>query len=383
MKKRTSPLLTLLFLPVLALCILAMAISAYYLVSVPQRATEQFGTPSSSLTTWEVYMLSMRLLRETEGLQNPFMPGSDPVRFTVELGEPAASVIQRLENQGLIPSADALRLYLQYTGLDTTLQAGEFKLSPAMTPIEIAQALQDPTPEEVLFTILPGWRLEEIAAALNYTGLNISAKAFVSAAQRTPTQYSFTRQFPAIATMEGFLFPGEYELPRDLNAPQLLAIFLTRFDTGVSAELRQAIELQGLTLFEAVTLASIAQREAVVIDELPEITAVYLNRLRSGMKLEADPTVQYAVGFNLAQNTWWTNPLSLQDLAFDSLYNTYVYPGLPPGPIANPGLEALQAVAYPEESPYYYFRARCDGSGLHVFAVTFQEHVNNACTSQP
>ena len=101
------------------------------------------------------------------------------------------------------------------------------------------------------------------------------------------------------------------------------------------------------------------------------------------LKREADYNAQYAVGFNTAQNTWWTNPLSLQDLAFDSRYNTYVYPGLPPGPIANPSLEALHAVAAPEASPYYYFRARCDGSGLHIYAVTFEEHVNNACPTQP
>ena len=97
------------------------------------------------------------------------------------------------------------------------------------------------------------------------------------------------------------------------------------------------------------------------------------------MKLDADPTVQYAVGYNSAQGTWWTNPLSHADLATDSPYNTYLYHGLPPGPIANPGLTALQAVAYPAQSPYYYFRALCDNSGRHIFAQTYAEHVANAC----
>lgn len=383
MKKRSFSLLTLLFLPFLAIVILASAILGYFLISIPQHVTETFGSPSNSLSSWEAYVLSVRLLAEQEKLQEPAVPGGTPVLFTVELGESATSVTQRLESLGLIPSASVFRFYLQYTGLDTTLQAGEFSLSPALSPIEIAHALQDATPENVDFTILPGWRLEEVAAALNYTGLNISEKAFISAAQKTPSGYSFSQALPPIATMEGFLFPGEYEIPRDLNAPQLLDIFLEQFDTQVTTELRQAFELQSLTLFEAVTLASIAQREAIVADELSAITAVYYNRLRTGMKLEADPTVQYAVGFNQRQNTWWTNPLSLRDLAFDSRYNTYVYPGLPPGPISNPGLPALQAVAYPEDSLYYYFRARCDSSGLHVFAVTFQEHLNNACPTQP
>ncbi len=97
------------------------------------------------------------------------------------------------------------------------------------------------------------------------------------------------------------------------------------------------------------------------------------------MKLDSDPTVQYALGYNPQKNTWWTNPLSLADLKINSPYNTYLYPDLPPGPIANPELAALQAVAFPAESPYFYFRAACDGSGTHVFAVTFEEHVNNAC----
>lgn len=383
MKKRTSPKLILFFLPLLALTILAVSIAGYSLVSIPPRAAEIFGPPSNTLSTWEVYGLSFRLLRDAEMLENPVQPGGEAVPFAIELGEPVLSITQRLENLGLIPSASALRLYLQYSGLDTSLQAGEFTLNPGMTPVAIAQELQDSTPETVKFNILPGWRLEEIAAALDYTGLNISAKAFISAAQKRPAQYSFSDSLPATASMEGFLFPTTYELPRQLNAPQLLAIFLEQFDNQVTPVLRQAVEQQRLTLYQAVTLASIAQREAIITEELPAITAVYVNRLRAGMKLEADPTVQYAVGFNSSQNTWWTNPLSLADLAFDSRYNTYVYTGLPPGPIANPGLEALQAVANPEESPYYYFRARCDGSGLHVFAVTFQEHLNNACPTPP
>jgi UPF0755 protein len=97
------------------------------------------------------------------------------------------------------------------------------------------------------------------------------------------------------------------------------------------------------------------------------------------MKLDSDPTVQYALGYNPDKKTWWTNPLSLQDLQIDSPYNTYLYMGLPPGPIANPSLTALQAVAFPAQTPYYYFRSACDGSGKHTFAETFEEHLQNEC----
>ena len=107
------------------------------------------------------------------------------------------------------------------------------------------------------------------------------------------------------------------------------------------------------------------EREAVKADEMPLIASVFFNRLDIGMNLASDPTVQYALGYDYIAQRWWKNPLSLDDLKTDSTYNTYVYPGLPPAPIANPSLEALRAVAFPQESPYYFFQAKCDGSGYH------------------
>jgi UPF0755 protein len=114
-------------------------------------------------------------------------------------------------------------------------------------------------------------------------------------------------------------------------------------------------------------------------EEKPLIASVYLNRLNIDMKLDADPTVQYALGYDFIEGTWWKNPLGLDDLRFDSPFNTYAYRGLPPAPISNPDLDSLQAVAFPAETPYYYFRARCDSSGYHSFAETFEEHVANGC----
>ena len=112
---------------------------------------------------------------------------------------------------------------------------------------------------------------------------------------------------------------------------------------------------------------------------MPLIASVFINRLAAGMPLEADSTVQFALGHQEATDTWWKNPLSLDDLQVDSPYNTYLYGRLPPGPISNPGSTALNAVAFPAQTGYYYFRAACDGSGEHRFAETFEEHVQNAC----
>jgi UPF0755 protein len=148
----------------------------------------------------------------------------------------------------------------------------------------------------------------------------------------------------------------------------------------LTADLRAGFARQNLSVYQAVTLASIIQREAVKADEQPRIASVFLNRLAvAGMHLETDPTIQYALGFDAEANTWWRSPLSLDDLEVNSPYNTYHNPGLPPGPICSPSLSALQAVAYPAQTPYFYFRARCDGSGLHSFSETFEQHVQNAC----
>jgi UPF0755 protein len=127
-----------------------------------------------------------------------------------------------------------------------------------------------------------------------------------------------------------------------------------------------------------VTLASIVEREAAVAEEMPQIASVFLNRLALGMKLDADPTVQFALG-RQPDGGWWKAGLTFADLEIDSPFNTYRFAGLPPGPIANPGLASLEAVAQPTETVYLFFRAACDGSGRHLFAVTFEEHQANAC----
>jgi UPF0755 protein len=153
---------------------------------------------------------------------------------------------------------------------------------------------------------------------------------------------------------------------------------LETFALRVGSDLQEGFNAQGLSVHEAVTLASIIEREAVIPEERPRIAAVFLNRLERGMKLETDPSIQYVLGLQ-ASGSWWKTDLTQQDLQIDSPYNTYRYPGLPPGPIANPGLSALQAVAEPLETDELYFRALCDGSGRHAFARTYEEHLQNAC----
>ena len=346
---------------------------------VPAQAEMTFGPASKSITSLERIILSTRLVMGTDQLRLQFDPVGEPKEFVVILGESTYNITERLQIEGYIPDAGALRDYLIYAGMDTSIQAGSYMLSPRMTPIEIAQNLQDATPEDITFHILPGWRMEEIAESLPTSGLDISPTEFLKRARNPNLMTKMDIQVPANASLEGFLYPDSYRLTRQTSLEALIATLLENFQIKVDHEMLEGFQQQGLTQYEGVILASIVEREAIVQDEMPMIASVFHNRLAIGMKLETDPTVQYALGYNADQATWWTNPLSLLDLETDSPFNTYRYPGLPPGPIANPGLNALQAVAFPAQTPYYYFRAACDHSGRHTFAETFEEHRNNAC----
>jgi UPF0755 protein len=349
------------------------------LVIIPSQAKYLYGQPAATLSQTQRIYLSVLLLLNKQELITPLDPSSSPRTFQVQFGETAPMITQNLQAEGLIWSSEALMHYLKYSGLDRTLQAGKYSLSSAMNSVEIARAMQDATPTKVDFVILPGWRLEEIAEALPTSGLAISPQEFLSVAGRPDRSIASLDSIPSGASLEGFLSPGTYEIERDISLTGFINRLLGNFEKNLTPELQQGFSQQGLDVYQAVILASIIQRESVVTSEMPMIASVFYNRLRASMKLDSDPTVQYALGYNQDKGTWWTNPLSLDDLKTNSPFNTYANPGLPPGPISSPSLEALQAVAFPAESPYFYFRAACDNSGRHLFSVSFEEHVNNAC----
>lgn len=347
------------------------------LLYIPSRAARLYGSPAPSLSLPQRVQYSALLLWYDGRLTQPLDVNGAQQTFTIGIGESVDSVASHLEAVGLIRDGEAFRSYLIYSGLDTSIQAGDYELSTAMSVLDIAHELQDATPEEVTFVVLPGWRAEEIAASLATSGLQITGDEFLSAVKTPPGQYDF---LSGASTVEGFLYPDSYIFSRNISAPEeMIAAMVRNFASHLTSELENGFERQGLTVYQAVTLASMVEREAVQDDERALIASVYLNRIKTGMKLDADPTVQYAIGYNILQQTWWTNPLSLLDLQVNSVYNTYIYEGLPPSPIANPSLDALRAVAFPAETPYLFFRAKCDGSGFHEFSETFDEHLQNAC----
>lgn len=363
------------FAPLFLLIILIVVILAV-IIYIPVLAEQSFGSPNLAINYLDRYSYAIALLWSAGDLSVPVQAEGMEQLFTIESGESVSQISDHLEQMGLIRNSRIFRIYLVWKGLDKSVQAGNYRISPGMTGIEIALALQDSTPSEVTYNVLAGWRMEEIAASLPTSGLNIDPEEFMNAAENPSYHLEF---LPENKPAEGFLFPGSYFLPRDTTADQLISILFQNFSNNLSSELRENFSRQGLDVYQAVILASIIEKEAVVADEQPLIASVFFNRLNVGMKLDSDPTVQYALGYDLDKKSWWKNPLTLTDLAIDSPYNTYIYTGFPPTPISNPSINALNAVAFPAQSPYYYFRARCDGSGLHAFSETFEQHLQKGC----
>lgn len=358
---------------VTAVCILA----GYFYVR--DYVNGLFGAPTSELTLTQQLAFPVELfIHRNELTSSVDMDGIDQA-FTIEQGESVSMICLRLEQAGLINSSELFRTYLIYSGFDRQLQAGQFNLNPAMSGVEIAEELLDASSDEAIVTILAGWRIEEIAENVAASGLDITAEEFIAAAYAPSSVHLSSLPVDTLSSLEGFLFPGTYTFPRETDLDTVLETILAALAENMDDSLLDGFERQGLTVIEAVTLASIIEKEAVLDDEKPMIASVFFNRMAQSMRLETDPTVQYALGYQSDTDSWWKSPLSTSDLAVDSPYNTYVNFGLPPTPISNPDLVSLNAVAFPAETPYYYFRAACDDSGRHNFAITYEEHLENAC----
>lgn len=377
-KERTSCLKSCIF-PVFVLSFIAGFFLIIGILVILSRAESVIGPAAPWLNFRQRLTYGALLLWNEKELTKPRDPHGEEEIFFIEFGESISSITGRLWENEVIKDPDIFQTYLQYTGMDTAVQAGEHMLSPSMTPIEIALGLQDAMPTHVTFVVIPGWRIEEIGDTLPTSGLDFTKDELLETTYNPPSNIPLSQELPDGATMEGFLYPDTYRLPREISVNDFVLTLANNFDLQITQEIRQGLNSQGLDLFKGTILASIVEREAVVESEKPIIASVFLNRLAAGMPLASDPTVQYALGYNENQQTWWTNPLSLQDLNINSPYNTYLYTGLPPGPIANPAKTSFIAVAFPAQTTYLYFRASCENSGRHTFAETFEEHLNNAC----
>lgn len=284
----------------------------------------------------------------------------ETVRLQVEPGASLIQVARKLENQQVIRSALALRLLEKLNPEPVSIQAGHYSFSASASLPQILQRLQQGDVDQLRLTIPEGFTLDQIAQRCAEVGL-VDADALLAAA-RDP-QLLRALNIPA-SDLEGYLFPETYYFNQGVDAENILRTMFKEFERQYALLPKPAVTV-ALSRHQLLTLASIIQKESALVDEMPVISAVFYNRLQRGMLLQTDPTVIYALP-NFDGN------LTRQDLKTPSPYNTYRHRGLPPGPIASPGFDALRAALQPAKSDYLYFVARGDGS--HEFSVTLNEH---------
>ena len=301
--KRKSSLGCLVWMGLIAVVAIVAFIASSSLIA---RTETVFGPPADTLSGVQAAQLGIRLGWQAEALLRPMDANAGPQTFSIPLDEPTANIVNRLQAAGLVRDAALFSDFLVYAGLDTQLQAGDFELSAALNAPELAAALLDPTPGAITLTIFPGWRLEEVADAILRSGLEMDGGALLQALAAPYPELSFLADRPAGATLEGYLLPGDYEIQREATANETVRQILEEgWGRQVGQDILDGFAAQGLDIHQAVTLASIVAREGVITDEMPLIASVFLNRLQNGMRLEADPTVQYALGYDAEGQRWW------------------------------------------------------------------------------
>jgi UPF0755 protein len=301
-------------------------------------------------------------------VREPYMAfPPEGVFVDVPSGAGPTSIGERLAAAGVVRDTLTFRGAVWLSGRARDLQAGEYRFDQPLSALEVVDKLARGDVYRRVITFREGLTLIEMARAYEESGLG-EAEAFLAAA-RDPSPIRALD--PEAADLEGYLFPETYQLRRDTPAAALVAQMVSNFERAFTPALREAARARGLTVRQAVTVASLVEKETAVAAERPLVAAVYLNRKRLGMPMQADPTVIFA----LQRAGGFSGNLRRDDLQFDSPYNTYRYPGLPPGPIAAPGRASLEAAVAPADVDYLYFVSRNDGS--HVFARTLSEHNRN------
>lgn len=292
----------------------------------------------------------------------------EPSVFEIRPGQGLRGVAESLQREAYIPSSLAFELYARFRGWEERLQAGRYLISDQMSSVEILETIVsgDAVFDELTITIPEGWSLTDIELYFESLGL-FSQEEFAEAAvmQDAYEEFWFLEPLEEDTILDGYLFPDTYRIFSDSTPISIVRRMLANFATRLTPEIIATLEEQGRTLHELLTLASIVQKESPEGD-MEEIAGVFWNRLRDGWHLESDATVNYVLGTSKLQPTF-------ADTAVDDPYNTYRNPGLPPGPIGNPGMEAILASLLPAEHDYYFFLHK--PTRETVFSHTFSEHL--------
>lgn len=317
--------------------------------------------------------------RQVSGL----LPERGLVIIEVSPGDSAGDIAQALVEEGAITSQRRFTTLVSLLGYDDSLAPGLYDIPIGLTTVEIVERIHAGLTSGVVVTIPEGLQLGEIADRFAEAGVTSRADFVVASVNPENWAGTFAAERPPGAGLEGYLFPSTYRFSALATPDEVVRAMLDRFDEQWMADgdrRRLLLEETGRTMHDVLTVASIVERETALDGERPIVASVFWNRITFGMALAADPTVQYALARrpgSISQFGYWKGDLTNADLAFDSPFNTYATVGLPPTPIASPGVAAIDAALQPADTTYLFFVAQGDGSGSHAFAETFEEHSAN------
>lgn len=290
------------------------------------------------------------------------------VSFTVKKGMTTADIANMLHKLKLVNTPESFRMAAKIKGLDSSLQAGEYEIISGMSNKDIVEILSKGEVRYEVFTVPEAFTIDKIAAKLERESLG-NANAFKDAAKKyTPYPYMETANTSVIYKAEGFAYPSTYYLVKGTSEKDVLTMMVREFNARLTTKIRDEIKNSKMSIKDVVNVAAMVEQEARVRSEMPLIAGVFLKRLKIGMPIQSDTTIQYLFSEQKKE-------ISIEDTKIDSPYNTYKYAGLPPGPIANPSMEAIEAVLHPVDTEFLYFVAGKDGH--HIFSKTYQEHLEN------
>lgn len=291
-------------------------------------------------------------------LSQPVSAETSKTQFAIPRGQAVSIIAERLKGKGLIRSSMMFRLVIKQQGLENNLQAGSFQISPNMTPAQIALKLTQGT-NDVWVTIFEGWRREQVAASLAEHDLDFF----------DPQEF-----LDLTVGQEGRIFPDTYLFAKESTAATIYGVIQSNFEKKVKLGLEDEIKQSERSFNEALIMASIVEREARGAQEMQHVAGILWNRYDIGMALQADATLQYAKGYNEQAQSWWEPPTGV-DKKLNSLFNTYLHPGLPPHPVSNPGLEAIKAALKSLKTVDFFYLH--DGNGDIHYGQNLEEHNAN------
>jgi UPF0755 protein len=302
------------------------------------------------------------------GIHTPYKGFTGAEQFVeIPAGSSNHTIANRLVEGGIVRDHLTFRAAIELSGESRKLKAGEYRFDRAMTPIDVIDKIARGDVYVIVITFPEGLNIADMAKLFESHGFGTAA-SFVEAARDVKPIRDLD---PAAADLEGYLFPETYAVPRKTDAPKLVHLMVAQFLKALTPDMRAQMTARHEMVRTIVTLASLVEKETAKPEERPVVAAVYENRLRIGMLLQCDPTVIFA----LERAGRYTGNIHKDDLQIDSPYNTYRFPGLPPGPIASPGRASIAAAVNPADADFLYFVSRNDGS--HEFAKTLAEHNRN------